>query len=147
MANIERKQEQALASKFKARRDALRAGAQEYGDQHSQEPILLSAEELRQQVSQGQTGAAGVAAAPAGSLGHLMLVGATVRSKDESHFHDGPRRAALPVQGVPPLVAFSVRIHCCLLECRLQAEDEGVRLRLAGSADGRNAPSRAGRQA
>ena len=37
---------------------------------------LPSAEELRERVALGEVGAAGVAAAPAGSLGHLMLVSA-----------------------------------------------------------------------
>lgn len=49
---------------------------QEYGDQHRPELSLPSAEELRGQVALGEMGAAGVAAAPAGSLGHLMLVSA-----------------------------------------------------------------------
>ena len=49
---------------------------QEYGDQHQPEPSLPSAEELREQVALGEMAASGVAAAPAGSLGHLMLVSA-----------------------------------------------------------------------
>ncbi len=54
----------------------VRLGMQEYGDQHQPEPSLPSAEELRERVALGQMAAAGVAAAPAGSLGHLMLVSA-----------------------------------------------------------------------
>ena len=47
---------------------------QEYIDQHQPEPSLPSAEELRQRLKLGETGSAEAAAAPAGSLGHLMLV-------------------------------------------------------------------------
>ncbi len=49
---------------------------QEFGDQHQPEPSLPSAEEVREQVALGEMAASGVAAAPAGSLGHLMLVSA-----------------------------------------------------------------------
>ena len=52
----------------------LQLGMQEYGDQHQPEPGLPSAEELRERAALGEMGQAGVAAAPAGSLGHLMLV-------------------------------------------------------------------------
>jgi len=54
----------------------VRLFLQEYGDHHQPEPSLPSAEELRERVALGEVGAAGVAAAPAGSLGHLMLVSA-----------------------------------------------------------------------
>ena len=54
----------------------LQLGMQELGDQHQPEPSLPSAEELRERAALGGMGAAGVAAAPAGSLGHLMLVSA-----------------------------------------------------------------------
>ena len=47
---------------------------QQFGEQHQPEPGLPSAEELRERAALGEMGAAGVAAAPAGSLGHLMLV-------------------------------------------------------------------------
>ena len=66
---------------------------QEYGDQHQPEPGLSSAEELREQVALGEMAAPGVAAAPAGSLGHLMLVSAqlipcyTPRTQDWSVAH------------------------------------------------------------
>ena len=54
----------------------LQLGMREFREQHQPEPSLPSAEELRERAALGETGAAGVAAAPAGSLGHLMLVGA-----------------------------------------------------------------------
>ena len=56
----------------------LQLSMQECGDQP--EPSLPSAEELRERVALGELGQAGVAAAPAGSLDHLMLVSAQCHS-------------------------------------------------------------------